>query len=521
MPLSSLSLSLLLPLKEDPAISISTRLAQASLQTHLPRPDPHSTVPHAFANPRLATLSQQPSYPGASPDLERPVAAAGLSQGRSPSFLRNYDPKDYFTQSPFRNRAASSAARRLPHLSAARLWNPTNSTPRLPDKTIRKRRPSTPPPPTVPLSHPTIDPYSVDPSDPLGIGAGDYPLLTLPEQRQTRHSASNRTSLQVDRNAEHRISLPRSLRHSYDGRRSADPSPTFPVDTDQGPADIRPDTPEPPVEIRVTGLRKRGQSVSNPLVRDFAYIDDKGKGKAVMESSVDAHARDASKDLERGPDVLPRLSNVSAGDGIGSAISSSNSSIMGEELPPDLGEEWGPQHPCFPHLNPHVPVDSPEFQNTRIIRIRRDWLLEGDLAPTFSNLYPEILDPAGLSEQEFRRIIDKLNGELVPIFSPYNWRNVVDGVLGLVTGWLWDDLGFTGVKARLKRLERWVDQWNKEMEKTIGNDDTSMAPHIISLRRTGYMTLDIQIPDPEIAPAPSTPAGSGQMPMEPPAAVTA
>ncbi|CCF40734.1 hypothetical protein CH063_11218 [Colletotrichum higginsianum] len=50
-----------------------------------------------------------------------------------------------------------------------------------------------------------------------------------------------------------------------------------------------------------------------------------------------------------------------------------------------------------------------------------------------------------------------------------------------------------------------------------------MAPRIISLRKTGYMTLDIQIPDPEIAPAPSTPGGSRSenMPMEPPAAVTA
>ncbi|KAF6802382.1 hypothetical protein CSOJ01_11631 [Colletotrichum sojae] len=507
---SSLSLSSLLLLKE--ALATSTSLAQVSLQFR-PRPDQNSTVPHASANPRLATLSQQPAYPGASPEPDHPLAAAGLPQARSPSYIRNYDPKDYFLQSPFRNRAATSAARRLPHLSAARLWNPTNSTRALPEKTIRKRRPSTPPPPSVPLSHPTLDPYSVDP---LGVGAGDYPLLTLPEQRQTRHSASNRNSLQVDRNAEHRISLPRSLRHSYDGRRSGDPSPTFP-DPDADPAPGI--SPEPPVEPRVTGLRKRGQSVSNPLTQDFVFLD-KGKGKAVMEQTNAEQARGPSKDLERGPDVLPRLSNVSAGDGIGSAISSSNSSIMGEELPPDLGEEWGPQHPCFPHLNPHVPIDSPEYHNTRIIRIRRDWLIEGDLAPTFSNLYPEILDPAGLSEQEFRRIIDKLNGELIPIFSPYNWRNILDGMLGLVTGWLWDDLGFTGVKARLKRLELWIDKWNKEMEKTVGNEDITMAPRIISLRRTGYMTLDIQIPDPEIATAPSTPAGTGNMPMEPPAAVT-
>ncbi|KAK1974975.1 Golgin subfamily A member 7/ERF4 family-domain-containing protein [Colletotrichum cereale] len=462
----------------------------------------------ASANPRYTTLSQQPSYPGASPDLQRPVAAAAAAAARLPqsppsSLPHHYDPKDYYLQSPFRNRAASSAARRLPHLSAARLWNPTNSTPRLPDKPVRKRRPSTPPPPAVPLSHPTLGPSSINPADPLGIGAGDYPLLTLPEQRQTRHSTSTRASLQVDRsgNAEHRISLPPSLRHSYDGRRSADPSPTVP-DFDAG-----------------TAADKEG---TNPLVRDFAitFDTDKGKEKAAMEQRTESQTRGTSKDLERGPEVLPRYSNASAGDGIGigSAISSSNSSIMGEELPPDMGEEWGPQHPCFPHLNPHVPLDSLEYRNTRIIRVRRDWLIEGDLAPTFSNLYPEILDPAGLSEQEFRRIIDKLNGELIPIFSPYSWRNVMDGLLGLVTGWLWDDLGFTGVKARLDRLERWIDQWNTEMEKTVGNEDSSMAPRIISLRKTGYMTLDIQIPDPEIAPAPSTPGGSRSegMPMEPP-----
>lgn len=195
-------------------------------------------------------------------------------------------------------------------------------------------------------------------------------------------------------------------------------------------------------------------------------------------------------DLERGPDGLdPRPSNVSAGDGIGSALSSSNSSMMGEEVQPDAGEEWGPQHPCYPHLNPHVPVDSFEYATTRIIRIRRDWLLQGDLAPTFSNLYPEILDPAGVSEQEFRRIIEKLNGELVPTFDPYSFRNVVDSLLGLVTGWLWDDLGLTAIKTRLNALEKWIEKWNQEMEKTMASEEGAMTPKIIPLRRTAYMMV--------------------------------
>lgn len=205
---------------------------------------------------------------------------------------------------------------------------------------------------------------------------------------------------------------------------------------------------------------------------------------------------DFSADLERGagPSILNNRHSTASGlSGIGSAISSSDSSIMGDpDAPPDAGEEWGPQHPCYPHLNPHVPVDSPEYANTRIIRIRRDWLLEGDLAPAFSNLYPEILDPAGVSESEFRRVVDKLNGELVPGFSPYHWRNVVDGVLGLATGWVWDDLGLTGIKSRLRGLERWIDEWNSNMAKTYGNaEEGAIPPRIVSLKRTGYMTVRI------------------------------
>lgn len=217
---------------------------------------------------------------------------------------------------------------------------------------------------------------------------------------------------------------------------------------------------------------------------------DKGKGKAVMMPENDDPMPSFGKDLERGPDIMdPRISNVSAGDGIGSALSSTDSSIMGEEVEPDAAGEWGPQHPCYPHLNPHVPIDSPEYVNTRIIRIRRDWLIQGDLAPTFSNLYPEILDPAGLSEQEFRRIIEKLNGVLIPAFNPYGMRNILDSLLGLVTGWIWDDLGLTGIKSRLNGLEKWIEQWNLDMEKAMGSEDGAMAPKIMPLRQTGYMTV--------------------------------
>ncbi|KAL7927979.1 Golgin subfamily A member 7/ERF4 family domain-containing protein [Trichoderma austrokoningii] len=397
-------------------------------------------------------------------------------------------------RSIFRLATSGATPNRLQRLSSASLWNPANSTPRL---STHRRRPSSPIGPPVPLQHPALD-DSTNAADPNVTGAGDYPLLTLTEHIQARHSTSTPISFQFDLNTtdNKRISLPNSVRASYDERRSQTLSPTRVDFQNRTSGDFDNESPPPPANI--------------PGV-------DKGKG--IMPDNEESR-RSYSRDLERGPDVMDphRFSNVSYGDGIGSAISSSNSSIMGEEIQPDLGEAWGPQHPCFPHLNPHVPTDSAEYAKTRIIRIRRDWLLQGDLAPTFSNLYPEILDPAGIPEPEFRQIIDKLNKELIPAFDPYNFRNMFDAFVGLATGWLWDDFGMTGIKSRLSTLETWIEQWNREKEKTISSEDGVLPPKLISLRRTGYMTLDIQIPDPEIAPAPSS-TGAGEsmtaLPLEP------
>lgn len=401
----------------------------------------------------------------------------------------------------------SSTQRHVRRVSAARLWNPTNSTPRLVvDSPPRRRRPSTPVPPSVPVPHPAIDISlpSVDLGGAVAV-AGESPLLTLEEQRQSRaESPCPRNSLQIGGD---RISLPRSVRHSYDEQRKSQrtytPSPTFPEESEAGPSTVPPeflqevDTSQnrPPPR-----LRRRDEHI-NPQVKFLTMSSeavspklDKGKGKEIMTASDDASQQQPGasfdRDLERGPDDHERRDSM--GSALGSAISSSNSSIMGDpDEQPAADDEWGPNHPCFPHMNPHVPIDSPEYVNTRIIRIKRDWLIEGDLAPTFSNMYPEILDPAGLSEVEFRRVIDKLNSELVPIFSPYNARNMMDGVFGVLTGWLWEDFGLTGAKAKLAKLERWIERWNKEMEKTAGGDDNIMPPKIVPLRQTAYMTVSV------------------------------
>ena len=179
----------------------------------------------------------------------------------------------------------------------------------------------------------------------------------------------------------------------------------------------------------------------------------------------------------------------------GPALAASNHTNSGTlNTDAELGEsddlEWGPLHPCFPHPNPHVPLTSPLYQTTRIIRIKRDWLLAGDVAPTFSQLYPEVLE-SFLPETKFRELMGYLNNELIRIFNPWRPRAWIDAIVGVATGWLWDDFGMTGVKKELAKLETWLEKWNQEVLEPEGC-------RVIPLRRTAYLCLDIQIPDPQL-----------------------
>jgi hypothetical protein len=108
-------------------------------------------------------------------------------------------------------------------------------------------------------------------------------------------------------------------------------------------------------------------------------------------------------------------------------------------------------------------------------------MVAGDLAPTFSNLYPEILDPL-LPEQEFRTIIEALNTRLIAAFDPVGGRNMLDLALGLLTGWVWDDVGAAVVKRRLEDVEKYLERWNE----TVGRKE---GVKIWPLRRTGYMSV--------------------------------
>lgn len=105
----------------------------------------------------------------------------------------------------------------------------------------------------------------------------------------------------------------------------------------------------------------------------------------------------------------------------------------------------------------------------------------GDLAPTFANLYPEILDHL-IEESEFREIIKAINDELITAFSPYSARAWIDTIMGVATFWLWDDLGLAGVKKTLDNVERRIEKWNRD----VGIQE---GVSIISLRRTAYLNV--------------------------------
>ena len=75
----------------------------------------------------------------------------------------------------------------------------------------------------------------------------------------------------------------------------------------------------------------------------------------------------------------------------------------------------------------------------------------GDLAPTFTHIYPEILEPY-ISKDDFWEIIQKINDTLEQAFNPLGFRAWLDAFMGVATFWLWDDAGLTKVKKDLANL---------------------------------------------------------------------
>ena len=116
-----------------------------------------------------------------------------------------------------------------------------------------------------------------------------------------------------------------------------------------------------------------------------------------------------------------------------------------------------------------------------------------EVAPQFSNTYPEILE-TWVSEADFRTLIRGLNERLFTAYNPLAWESWLDLVLAIATGWLWESLGMTHTKRRLKDVQMFMDQWNGAIQ---AGDDGDLV-RAIELRTTGYGHLDIQIPDPKV-----------------------
>jgi hypothetical protein len=62
-------------------------------------------------------------------------------------------------------------------------------------------------------------------------------------------------------------------------------------------------------------------------------------------------------------------------------------------------------------------------------------MVRGDLAPTFANLYLEILYPL-ITEDDFRDIVKKINDSLVAAFDAFIFRAWFDAVMGVAMFWL-------------------------------------------------------------------------------------
>lgn len=63
-------------------------------------------------------------------------------------------------------------------------------------------------------------------------------------------------------------------------------------------------------------------------------------------------------------------------------------------------------------------------------------------------------------------------------------------MLGVVTGFIWDDVGLTGAKSGVRNLETYIDRWNAQ-KASEGHEVKLVQP-----RRTGFMSLDFIVPDP-------------------------
>lgn len=244
-------------------------------------------------------------------------------------------------------------------------------------------------------------------------------------------------------------------------------------------ATTKPLPPPPPIpqdEPADTTLSRRASRASLP--RDL----HRTPSRRSLRSGKQTPARKSLEDIPPVPPTPGQYTTKESPRGVDGRASDATAET-------DDDFEWGPSHPCFPHLNPHCLPTSEEFRETRVIRVKRDWLVSGDLYPQYQNLYPDILDPL-VSDSDFRFLLTNINTRLERIFTPWSFWAVFDAVMGVLTGFFWDDLGLTHAKRGIRELESFVDRWNADKERN------HVDIRLVQLRRTGFINMDFIVPDP-------------------------
>lgn len=193
----------------------------------------------------------------------------------------------------------------------------------------------------------------------------------------------------------------------------------------------------------------------------------------------------------------------------------------------------GPQLVINHFPNNHSGLDSLTYRDTRIVRVPRIYSTVdmSDIIPQFS-IFPlgeepnAIIDnsasgtlktfkiageydenffgqtsltplvPDLIASDELVSIVTRINRDLFEAFDPYSVWNVLDNILELITGTFYSKIVNTFIfdthcKRKLAQLELYIEELNKKYSLKDGK-----GFKIISLRRSAYLSLDIEIPRP-------------------------
>ena len=85
-------------------------------------------------------------------------------------------------------------------------------------------------------------------------------------------------------------------------------------------------------------------------------------------------------------------------------------------------------------------------------------------------------------------LVEKVNEGLIKAMNPWGPRNWLDALLGIVTGWLWEDFGLTSARKRVRQVEQVLGDWNSQRRKA-GTDGEDEMVRVVELQKTAYMTV--------------------------------